>query len=175
MSPVFIIFSLLAVVAIIVRSLTIFNKSAKKKTAELFLRLSKEGIANNLTFFSQEILQNKVIGIDGIRRKIMILEKNKNTYNCSLISLDEVEHCELIKNCGSLNTNNLKKFEIEKNLHAIELQFEFKNHAQPASIIFYDSLINSKKELILLKAKAEYWSVMLSKMLTGQGQVRARA
>jgi hypothetical protein len=174
MSPTFIILISFAAIALFFHCLTFFSKSIKKKKEDLFLHLSQEGTANELIFCSQEILQNKVIGIDGIHRKIMIVEKIKNTFNYSVISLDEVEYCELITNCGSLNADNLKKFETE-NLHAIELQFGFKNHTQPASIIFYDSLINSKKELILLKAKAEYWSVMLSKMLTGQAHVRARA
>ncbi len=160
-------------VALIFRSFTFFTNSARKKKEKLFFRLSQEGTANNLVFCSQEILNDKVIGIDGIHRKIMILEKIKKAYNCSIISLDEVQNCELIKNCGSLNVDNIKKFGIENNLHAIELQFEFKNHAQPASIIFYDSLINSKREFEFLKAKAEYWSVMFSKMLSSQVRLRA--
>ncbi len=173
MTPIFTIFSLITSATFIFGLLSFFIKNEKKKKERLFIRLSREGTANNLTFCSQEILQNKVIGIDGIHRKIMILERIKNTYNCSIICLDEVQHCELVTNAGVLNTNNLRRFDIEKNQAAIELQFEFKNHAQPASIIFYDSLLNSKKELALLKAKAEFWSIMLSKMLNRQVSVRA--
>ncbi len=173
MSLVFIIFLLFIAVAFIFRSVNFFTNSAQKKSENLCSRLSKEGSANNLIFCSQEILHDKIVGIDGIHRKIMILEKIKHTYNCSVISLDEVQNCELITSGGSLNPGFLKRFGIEKNMDAIELRFEFKNHAQPASIIFYDSLNNSKRELELLKAKSEYWSVMLSKMLTRQ--VRARA
>lgn len=173
MPPVYLTFALAAFFVLLFKSFSFVYKNDRKKKESLFRRLSHEGTANNLTFCSQEILQNKVIGIDGIHRKIMILEKINKTYNCSVISLDEVQNCELIKNCRSLNTNNLKKFEREKNLHAIELQFEFKNRVQPASIIFYDSLINSKRELVLLKAKAEYWSQMLSKLLVRQVTVRA--
>lgn len=173
MSTVFITLILFSLVVLIFRSLTFFIKTDKKKRENLFLRLSQEGTANNLTFCSQEILQNKVIGIDGIRRRIMILERIKNKYNCSVISLDEVQNCEVVTNSGFINAGSLKRYDTGKKLDAIELQFEFKNQAQPASIIFYDGLINSKKELALLKAKAEYWSVMLSKMLNLQVRVRA--
>ena len=172
MSPIFII--LLCAVSI-AGCLNHFTRMDRKKKQNFFLRLSQEGIANDLTFCSQEILQNKVIGIDGIHRKIMVLEKTKNKYNCSVISLDEVYHCELITDRSLLNAGNLKKLETEKSLKAIELQFKFKNQAQAASIKFYDSLVNSKRELALLKAKAEYWSIMLSKMLTNNSQVRVRA
>ncbi len=168
-------FTIFTTASFICFSLVFFFKTIKQKKENLLLRLSLEGTANNLTFCSQEILQNKVIGIDGIHRKIMVLEKIKNSFKCSVISLDEVQHCELITNCGSLNVDNLKRFEKEKNLRAIELQFEFKNQAQPASIIFYDNLNNSRRDLEFLKAKAEYWSIMLSKMVTGQSQMRARA
>jgi len=173
MTPIFTIFSLIISATFIFGLLSFFVNHEKKKKERLFIRLSREGAANNLTFCSQEILQNKVIGIDGIHRKIMILEQIKNSYNCSIICLDEVQHCELVTNTGALNTDNLRRFDIEKNQAAIELQFEFKNHAQPASIIFYDGLLHSKKELALLKAKAEYWSVMFSKMLNRQVSVRA--
>jgi len=173
MTPVFTLFSFVATVTLCLSIFSCFITNEKKKKEKLFFRLSQEGTANNLTFCSQEILQNKVIGIDGIHRKIMILERIKNSYNCSIICLDEVQHCELVTSDGFLNTSNLRRFEIEKSLAAIELQFEFKNQAQPASITFYDSLSNSKRELALLKAKAEYWSVMLSKMLNRQVSVRA--
>jgi len=173
MTPTFTIFSLIASSLLIFGFLSFFIKNEKKKKENLFLRLSQEGTANNLIFCSQEILQNKVIGIDGIHRKIMIVERIKNLYNCSVICLDEVQHCELTTSSGFINTGNLKKYEAQRKQAAIELQFEFKNHAEPASIIFYDSLFNSKKELVLLKAKAEYWSVMLSKMLNRQVSVRA--
>ena len=173
MTPIFTIFSVIASVTLFLCFLSLFIKNEKKKKERLFIRLSQEGTANDLTFCSQEILQNKVIGIDGIHRKIMILERIRNSYNCSIICLDEVQHCELVTSDGFLNTSNLRRFEIEKSLAAIELQFEFKNQAQPASITFYDSLSNSKRELALLKAKAEYWSVMLSKMLNRQVSVRA--
>ena len=173
MTPIVIIFIFFLAILFIFRALTFLTKFNKKKKEKLFLRLSREGTANNLIFCSQEALQNKVIGIDGVHRKIMILEKNKHKYDYSIISLDEVQNCEVITNSGSLNVDKYKGLETGKTRDAIELQFEFNNHAQPTSIIFYDSLINSKKELSLLKEKAEYWRVMFSKLLTRQVSVRA--
>ena len=173
MSPITIIFILLTFTLLIFRSASFLSKWAKKKKESPFLQLSREGAANNLIFCSQEMLQNKVIGIDGIHRKILILEKIKNTYNSSLISLNEVQNCKLITKYKTLETGNSEKSEAKKNLFAIELQFEFRNRAKTASIMFYDGLINSQKELVLLKAKAEYWSVMFSKMITRPVRVRA--
>ncbi len=172
MSPISILFILVAFLALCFRSLTLFSDFAKKKKKDPFLELSREGTANDLVFCSQEMLQNKVIGIDGIHRKIMILEKIRNKYNCSLISLNDVQNCKLVTRYVS-SDNDAKNASPKKNLFAIELQFEFKNRAEAASIIFYDSLVNTARELVLLKAKAEYWSVMLSKMIAKPVKVRA--
>ena len=172
MSPITIIFILLIVTAVIFRSISFLSLRSRKKKEGPFLQLSREGAANNLIFCSQEMLQNKVIGIDGIHRKILIVEKIKNKYNSSLISLNEVQNCKLITKYKTSEPGTTES-ENGKKLFAIELEFEFRNRAKTASIMFYDSLINSQRELLLLKAKAEYWSVMLSKMITRPVRVRA--
>ncbi|MDQ6903161.1 MAG: hypothetical protein M3139_09140 [Bacteroidota bacterium] len=173
MTIIYVVFTLAFAVALFFRSIPYIFKNEKKEKQNLCLRLSEEGTANNLVFCSQEIFHNMVIGFDGIHRKIMMLEKSENKYNCSVISLDEVQNCELITSCIDYQKEDRNKSQAKDDLQAIELHFEFKNHAQPASIIFYDSLRNSKRELLLLKAKAEYWSEMFSKMLTRQVRVRA--
>ncbi|KAA9038136.1 hypothetical protein FW778_15400 [Ginsengibacter hankyongi] len=173
MLPITIIFSLLFFAAFIFRCISFFSRLARKRKEGAFLQLSREGAANNLIFCSQEMLQNKVIGIDGIHRKILIVEKIKNKYNSSLISLNEVQNCKLVTKYKTSEPGNITQSENSKNLFAIELEFEFRNRAKTASIMFYDGLINSQRELLLLKAKAEYWSVMLSKMITRPVRVRA--
>lgn len=146
--------------------------SSKKKIESLLKKLSRVGTANQLTFCSQEILQNKVIGIDGIHRKIMVLEKIKGGYQSSIISLDEVNDCQLVTNSGAITRHRLKKI-VEDNNVTLALQFEFVNHTQPASIIFTNSINSSREEFEFLKAKAQYWCAMFSKMLTPQMKARA--
>ena len=88
-------FILFAIGLLFFGSLPFISNRDKRKTERLFRQLSNEGAKNGLTFCSQEMLENKVIGIDGIHRKILVLEQNKNKYNTSIISLDEVHHCQL--------------------------------------------------------------------------------
>lgn len=139
----------------------------------LLRKLSKEGAANHFTFCSQEILQNKVIGVDGIHRKIMIIEKKKEGYYSSIISLDEVHDCQLINNSEPINRGQLEKDGGDASCNKLELRFDLINHTQPISIIFSNGIINSKREFAFLKAKAEFWCVMFSKMLKQQMEVRA--
>ena len=148
-------------------SLSFISVYAKRKKEKMFRQLSREGITNGLTFCSQEILEDKVIGIDGIHRKILILEQKKNTYQTSIISLDEVQHCQLVDD-EVVFPDDCKNLGQQIKTGVLELQFEFNNHRQAASITFATGLTNSKRELALLRAKAEYWSVMFSKMLNQQ-------
>lgn len=154
-------------------SLPYFSMIEKRKKEKLFLRLSREGAANNLTFCSQEILRDTIIGIDGIHRKIMILGQNGKNYDCSVISLDEVQHCKLVTNEGVIEAEELQQTEVYKKPCLLKLQFELCNHSDPASIVFADGYHNSQREFALLSAKAAFWCQMFSKMLQSRMVVRA--
>lgn len=164
---------LLAVVSLLYVLIPFLASTSKRRIENLVRKLSREGAANQLTFCSQEILHDKVLGIDGIHRKIMILEKKKDSYHYSIISLDEVHDCQLVTNSNLMNNGNLKKMNATSYPATLELQFEFNNHTKPASIIFSNGIFNSKREFDFIKAKAEYWCTMFSKMLTPQMEVRA--
>lgn len=172
MSPITIAFVLLAAGWAFYSFLSFLTVFSKSKKENLLRKLCQENAANNLIFCSQEILQKKVMGVDGIHRKIMILEKIKNAYQCSTISLDEVRNCHLVTHSGSLKRGNNKRLYYNQ-ATTLELRFEFNNHSQPTSIIFCNGLINSGRELAFVKAKAEYWCVMFSKMLNMQVEARA--
>lgn len=154
-------------------SLPFISIYARKKKESFFRQLSKEGASNNLIFCSQEILNNTLIGFDGIHRKILVLEKNKKDYSSQIISLDEVEHCQLLTDEGIIEPNDFKKLGQQIKSGILELHFEFSNHHESASIIFNNGLVKSAREFALLKAKAEYWCVMFSKMRNQQISVRA--
>ncbi|MEO8821006.1 MAG: hypothetical protein ABI374_09210 [Ginsengibacter sp.] len=154
-------------------SLPFISIYEKRKKEKLCRQLSKEGANQNLIFCSQEILENKVIGFDGIHRKILVLEKNKNKYTSSVISLDEVLHCQLLTDEGIIEPRDFKKLGQQIKTGILELQFEFSNQHEAASIIFNNGLMKSKREFDLLKAKAEYWCVMFSKMSSQQMSARA--
>ena len=168
MSPFFTttIFFAIAILATRVSKLLLNKRKSVKE--RLFRQLSKEGSANNLVFCSQEMLSNKVMGVDGIHRKLMILEKVGRKYQSGIISLDAMQSCDLKKSYGSKVNENAGDVQIERALSKIELQLGARNDGRPASITFYDHLLNSRREVVLMKAKAEYWSVMFSKMLVGQ-------
>lgn len=154
-------------------SLPFISIYKKRKKEKMFRQLSKEGATNNLIFCSQEILENKVIGFDGLHRKIVVIEQNKNKYSSSIICLDEVSHCQLMTEKGIIEPHDFKTTEHQIEPGILGLQFEFKNHHESAFIIFTNGLLKSQMEFALLKAKAEYWCVMFSKMLNRHLSARA--
>lgn len=172
--------TLIIILAILVVGLLYFGSvplvfvSVRKKKVKLLRHLSNEGAANNLVFCSQEIFRNRVIGIDGIHRKIMLIEENNRDFHSSIISLDDVNGCQLVTKRNSQTQENLKNKPGETEAATVEIRFEFNNHSKPAFITFGDGLIYSRKELEFLKAKAEYWCIMFSKMLNGH-RIEARA
>lgn len=166
MNPIVFILTLLAVIFLLKSILSFHLNQDKNQKEYLLKKLCLEGATNDLIFCSQEILQNRVIGIDGIHRKIMILEKTKKNYHYSTISLDEVHDCQVVTKPCFVNKCNSKKPENGNDGTTLELLFEFNNKSQPTSIVFCNDVIKSTKEFIFLKAKAEYWRVMLSKMVS---------
>lgn len=170
MNPVTLVFIVFTAGVLFYFSLSFISVYAKKKKEYLVRKLCQEGAANNLIFCSQEILQNKVMGFDGLHRKIMILEKTKKTYQCSTISLDEVHDCHLVTGEDAAAHSKPRGKSQQARL---ELQFEFNNHSTPVIIIFSNGIFNSESEFLFLKAKAEFWCIMFSKMLNRQAELRA--
>lgn len=171
MNPIILVSVFFAACLFFWKSLPYFTEGAKKKKENMIRKLCREGAAQNLVFCSQEVFQNKVMGFDGIRRKIMVLEEINSSYHCTTISLDEVHDCRVVFYAGL--TKKDERRHANKRATTLGLQFEFNNHSESESIIFGNEVINSSKELVFLKAKAEYWSVMFSKMLNRKMEARA--
>ncbi|MGN6802269.1 MAG: hypothetical protein ACTHJN_10200 [Ginsengibacter sp.] len=166
-------FSLFLAGVIFFGSLPYFSIISKKKKETMCRMLCREGAANGLVFCSQEIFQDKVMGFDGIHRKILVLEKDKRSYNASIIALDEVHHCQLVTPEGTFEAEDCRHDKGNIYSGKIELQFQFNDYHKRASISLADGLIKSKRELALLSEKAQYWCVMFSKMLKASHSARA--
>ncbi|HZI68773.1 MAG TPA: hypothetical protein VFD44_03640 [Hanamia sp.] len=166
-------FSLFLAGVIFFGAMPYFSIFSKKKKEKMCKMLSREGEANGLVFCSQEIFQDKVMGFDGIHRKILILEKDKHHYNSSIIALDEVHHCQLVTPEGTFEAEDCRHHRGNTYSGKIELQFQFNDFQKSASISLANGLIKSKRELALLSEKAQYWCVMFSKMLKASQSARA--
>jgi len=148
------------------------NKKNERDRNETFLTLfSKAGTKYGLSFSSQQILRNKIIGLDGLQNKLLMYQFENNNIIC--IDLAKVKSCTVTKEYDSVNMGTEKKSKIEKQLRSININFDFKSSLQPVAIPFYDSNINSIYEMAPLNAKAEDWQILLSKLLLKEHKARA--
>jgi len=123
------------------------------------------GTAHNLAFTGQEILRDKAIGLDGPKRKLLIVEENAEEYDTRVIYLDDVSACKVKKVYAAINSHEYRKNTPEEYLKSIALEFEFTTGEAPVMVLFYKNTTNSIYEIPELEARAKYWAAMLSKML----------
>ena len=163
MSTVIISGIFIAVIVIIFIAFSAINKkNTKNKNDKLLAQFSHAGSSNGLSFSSQEILRNKIIGLDGIHRKLVMVNEKEE---CTIVALDEVKKCAVIKNFQTYQLGGDKNSDTERQLTSIGLVFEFKKQNRPVSILFYDNMIHPLFEAGQMEAKANDWEKILSKML----------
>lgn len=133
-----------------------------------YLHLSKWGSAFNLSFSSYEILSNKIIGLDGIKRKLLVAEKNNGSGRPYIIELARVTAITVKKIYNSIKAGALKTKRVEEFLESILLQFEYANQKDPIVVPFYERKLNENHDLRGLEKKARNWQMILSKIATAQ-------
>lgn len=134
-----------------------------KRLLDYFSRL---GSKYNLSFSSQEVLRNCIIGLDGVQRKLLVLNGiNKGVLTEHVIDLNQVANCSVKKQYGHIRVNGLRKRRLEQYLENMTLHFKFLPEKPPTEIPFFKQAEDNISELSELENKAEKWKVILSKML----------
>src|SRR5262245_47696349 len=106
MSHLIIAFIIVLVVIIIPSIIIIMNNyHSKKSTENMLVFFSRLGATYNLSFTGQEILRDKIIGLDGLRRKLLVVEQQDKKYNSQIIDLYEVETCKMKKIYAAINSD----------------------------------------------------------------------
>lgn len=129
-----------------------------------YLQLSELGSKFSMSFSSHEVLGNKIMGLDGIKKKLLILEQTDGQCLSYIIDLDEAKAISVKKIYSSINAGELKKRKIEEFLETIQLHFEFGNGKEDIVLPFYESKIDSIYDLPRLEKKIMNWQMILSKM-----------
>jgi len=142
------------------------NKKSERRRKDKFLKLLNEaGLKNDLSFSSQEFLSTGILGLDGVKRTLLVIEfRNANSVAC--INLAEIKSCTLAKEFTSIDFGTGRNKKIEKKLTSIGIRFDLNNSKEPAFVSFYDSGCNNIYEIKELEARANNWVSLLSKMIT---------
>jgi hypothetical protein len=154
-----------SVAGICIFLISIHNKHKREAMNNLLKQFSRSGTEYNLSFSSQEVLNNCVLGLDGMNRKILVVTKEDNHYTSMVIDLNEVKTCTVKKIYGTIIADTFKKEKPEQYLQQIVLRFDL-DSKPPVEIVFYKNSENHIYESTDLERKARHWETILSKMKT---------
>jgi hypothetical protein len=173
MSTILVALIIIAIIAAISFFLIYSSKQhQKKKTGELLSVCSHIASEHNLNFSSQEVSNSRVIGVDGITRKLLIVEYREEKIINTLIELENVKKCTIKKNYNQV-ASSPGGSKPESYLQSITLEFSFWKNREPFEISFYDNISNHIYEMSELELKARDWEKMITKLLMAETRERA--
>ena len=156
---------LLAICAIILTVLVFQQKRKRARIEKLLLQFSQLGSDNNLSFTSQEILHNSIIGLDGLKRKIVFLQETNGIYEWMIVDLNTVSHCSLKLNYRGFRSGKKRN----SGVYFEKLLLQFVSHDnQLIDLPFYahpGTKLSTRRQL---EQKARYWEAIISKMVAGK-------
>ena len=168
MSTILVAAILIGIIAgICLLMVSIDNKQKRKAMNHLLERFHQLGSDHNLSFSSQEILKNGVIGLDGLHRKLAVLQRQSETrFHAKVIDLGDLRTCSVKKEYGTIGGGDLSTKKLEQYLEKIALHFEFNDGSKPVEIVFYNHIDHVIYQIAELENKARHWEAILSKMLS---------
>lgn len=153
--------------------LLLFLRQQKQRRVALLTTISKLGSRNDLSFTGQEVLSESVMGFDGIRKKLLVLENAQSVYRWYTIHLEEVSTCTVQKTYRTPALHSSGTPAISGYVERVELVFHRNDGKEPLSVPFYSAEGNEAVELPALEARAHNWQRFLTKLLPAQEAGRA--
>jgi hypothetical protein len=150
-----------------------YRKEQKRRRAALLTTMSQLGSRNNLSFSGQEVLEESVIGFDGLQKKLLVLEKSEQVYRWYTINLQEVYNCSVQKTYRVGAGSPVAAPPLSGYVNRVELVFHCTGNDHPLAVPFYRSEYNEAAELPALEARAVNWQRFLTKLLPAQQTGRA--
>lgn len=171
--PADMMIGLVVTAGFLLAALLILSRRQQRRKEDLLTRFSKLGTRNDLSFTGQEILCCHLLGFDGLKKKLLVLEKSPAGYRWYTVDLQEVRSCSVHKAYRLPTAGAAGSHSINHYVERVELQFHFWNHKRSRSIPFYCTGYNEVKDLPALETKARSWQCFLTKLLPAQKNGRA--
>jgi hypothetical protein len=111
------------------------------------------------------MLIDKVIALDGIKRKLLVAKVADDLESPYTIELNEVKEISIRKTYSNIKPGELNKKKFNEFLETILLQFEFKNQDKKIGVPFYESDKHGIQNLDKLERNVRIWQMILSKMI----------
>ena len=143
-------------------------KHNNTRFGDKYLQLSELGSKLNLSFSSHLALGNRIIALDGLRKKLLVAEMKNKVSQSYIVELDQVKTVSIKKTYSSIKPGELNKKGLRQFLQAIYLQFEYSNEDKTIVLPFYECEKDRFQDLSRLERNARNWQMILSKMTNTQ-------
>lgn len=130
-----------------------------------YLELSEQGSRLNLSFTSHLDLGKKIIGLDGLKKCLLVLDTSSEVKSAIMIDLNEVTSIIVKKDYGSISREQLNYKGLGHFLEKIDLKFELGNGKETVVLPFYDCNEDKQADPGKIEKNADNWKKVLSKML----------
>ncbi len=131
---------------------------------DFFLQLSKEGSKLNLSFSGYEVLNNMIMALDGINRKMLLMHCNDITKQPVIIPLSETLNVSVKKTYSGIPAGSLRHKSLETFIDKIVLEFEMSDNPSKVMVPVFDAAVNQPDERVTLEKKARNWQRLLMKL-----------
>jgi hypothetical protein len=136
-----------------------------KQEAQLLRVFNRLRYLYDLSFTYEDIFYNTTIGLDILRRKVLLVEECHCRYDFTIIDLDDVSACCLKKVYSAVNSGYFENNIARENLDGIVLQFDFKSGRPRVVAVFLPKAIHSSSSMAEILHKGRQWEMLISKML----------
>lgn len=138
----------------------------KKQNMNLLLqRFSQIGSDYNLSYTGQLVLKNGIIGIDGIRHQLVVLQnEGDSSYHSFVGNINNIKSCSVKKTYRTIPGGDLKVKRLDQFLQKIVLCFEFYDEQKTVEVLFYHHSQNTADQIPHFERQARDWKEVILKM-----------
>ncbi|MEO5946425.1 MAG: hypothetical protein ABIP79_06375 [Chitinophagaceae bacterium] len=141
------------------------RKRTNRSMNLLLIQFSQAAIRHNLFVSKQEIINDSIIGLDGINRKLLVVYKNDdNIYDEVIINLEDVKQITVESVSAIMDTGHSKNAKSDQLLEKIVLRFLFNSEKAAYDFPFY-TYKDSIYQLQELQQKAIQWEASFKPLL----------
>ena len=134
--------------------------------------LSELGTQFNLSFSSQLVFGNRAMALDGLRKKLLVLQIEAGIARSFIIDLSKTVAIAVKKTYGKISQGELKHKDMDEFLTTIELEFESLDGDSSFTLPLYNSNTDEVSERPKMSRNAKLWQLILSKIAGVKNQVK---
>ena len=137
-----------------------------------YLQMSKLGTDHNLAFSSCVVIGDKILGLDGVKRKLLVSDGSHDPVESFIIELDKVKAVSMTKEYSDIKPGDLPGRRIEEFLKTIQLRFEY--HDKDDVVTFYQRDRDGIGVRSWLEKMSRNWQIMLSKIVGSRRESQSK-